>query len=247
MEEISLRSATLFHLGPLTVTNSILATWVGMLVLIGIGFLATRRLQLVPSGIQNATEAVLEALLGLVDQVTQDRRKTETFFPLLATFFLFILVLNWIELVPGFSAIHVHTASGEAHLFRAANTDLNTTLALALISVIAVQIAGIATLGFARHASHYVSFKPSFEGVIGFFVGLLHIIGEVAKVMSFSFRLFGNIFAGVVLLIVIGHLLPYLAPVPFYLLELFVGLIQALVFTMLSLVFLTNATQHAEH
>jgi F-type H+-transporting ATPase subunit a len=245
MHEIQLSAQTLFHLGPIPVTNSILATWLAMLVLIIFGLAATRRAELVPRGLQNVAEAVIEALLGLITTVTQSRKKAERFFPFLATFFLFILTVNWMELLPGFGSL---TYAGQP-LLRSANTDLNTPLALALISVIGTQMAGIATLGFMKHVGHYLTFKPTLEGVIGTFVGLLHIIGEVARILSFSFRLFGNIFAGEVLLIVISFLVPYLVPVPFYLMELFVGLIQALVFTMLTLVFLVVATTdiHAEH
>lgn len=244
MHEISLASEALFNLGPLPVTNSLLATWLGLLVIVGLAVAATRNARLIPHGVQNVVEAGLEALLNLIEQVTQDRRKAEQFLPFLATFFLFILVMNWMELIPGFGSLIL----GQTPLLRSANTDLNTPLALALISVIGTQLAGIATLGFFKHASHYISFKPTLEGAIGFFVGLLHIIGEVARILSFSFRLFGNIFAGEVLLIVIGFLVPYVLPVPFYAMELFVGAIQALVFTMLTLVFLVTATTdtHAE-
>ena len=244
MHEIQLTSQILFHLGPIPVTNSILATWLAMIILLGLGLAATYRRQLIPSGLQNIAEAIVEALLGLMTQVTQSRAKAERFFPFLATFFVFILTLNWTELLPGFGSL---TYAGTP-LLRSANTDLNTPLALALISVLGTQIAGIAALGFWKHAGHYLTFKPTLEGVIGMFVGLLHVIGEVARILSFSFRLFGNIFAGEVLLVVISFLVPYLIPVPFYLMELFVGLIQALVFTMLTLVFLTTATtdSHAE-
>lgn len=238
MHEIQLTAQTLFQLGPIPVTNSLLATWLAMAVLIAIGLGLGRRLHLVPTGFQNAVEAVIEALLNLMTQVTQDRAKAERFFPFLATFFCFILAANWLELLPGFGSL----TYGGVPLLRSANTDLNTPLALALISVIGTQLAGIAAVGFWKHAGHYLTFKPNLEGVIGTFVGLLHIIGEVARVLSFSFRLFGNIFAGEVLLVVISFLVPYLVPVPFYIMELFVGLIQALVFTMLTLVFLTTAT-----
>lgn len=244
MHEIELASQTLFHIGPMPVTNSLLATWLAMAVLVMFGLAATAQRRLVPSGLQNVAEAVLEALLNLMTQVTQSRAKAERFFPFLATFFVFILTVNWMELLPGFGSL----TYGGTPLLRSANTDLNTPLALALISVLGTQLAGVAALGFLKHASHYFTFKPTLEGVIGMFVGLLHLIGEVARILSFSFRLFGNIFAGEVLLVVISFLVPYLIPVPFYLMELFVGLIQALVFTMLTLVFLVTATTdtHAE-
>lgn len=247
MHEIHLASSILFEIAGFPVTNAILTTWIGMLVIVGIALLATRRVQLVPVGVQNVIEGIIEALLGVTEQVFQDRAKAERYFPFLATFFLFILVLNWMELIPTvLGGIEVATDHGSAPLFRSANTDLNTPLALALISVIGTQIAGIATLGIVKHAGHYFTFKPTLEGVIGMFVGLLHIVSEVAKIISFAFRLFGNIFAGEVLLIVITFLIPYIAPVPFYGLELFVGFIQALVFTMLTMVFLATATLETE-
>jgi F-type H+-transporting ATPase subunit a len=244
MEEIHLSSQLLFHLGPIPVTNSILATWFGMAVIIATSALATKQMSLIPSGIQNIAEIIIEALFKLVDQITLDRSKTLQFFPYLATFFLFILVLNWTELIPGFGSILAHTSAGEVPLLRSANTDLNTPLALALISVLGTQILGIQAIGLSKHLHHYFNFKPTFEGVINTFVGLLHILSEVGRIISFTFRLFGNIFAGEVLLIVISYLIPYIMPVPFYAMELFVGLIQALVFTMLTLVFATNATSH---
>ena len=123
-------------------------------------------------------------------------------------------------------------------LFRSTASDINFTLALAIISVVATQLLGIAAIGFAKHAAKYISFK----GPIQFFVGILEIVSEVAKMISFSFRLFGNIFAGEVLLIIIGFLVPYVVPAPFLMLELFVGFIQALVFAMLTLVFISIAT-----
>ncbi|MEK7184134.1 MAG: F0F1 ATP synthase subunit A [Patescibacteria group bacterium] len=241
MEEIHLASQTLFQIGPLPVTNTLLATWIGMGLLFVMA-VSVRNTKLVPTGVQNVFESILEFLLGMIEKVTQDRRRAEQFLPLLATFFLFILVLNWLELIPGFGTIHVHTMTGEAPLLRGGTTDLNTPLALALISVVAAHVFAIAALGLRTHLGHYFAFKPTVAGMIDGFVGLLHLVSEVAKVFSFSFRLFGNIFAGQVLLIVIAFLVPYILPVPFYLLEIFVGFIQALVFTMLSLVFLTIAT-----
>ncbi|MEK7158525.1 MAG: F0F1 ATP synthase subunit A, partial [Patescibacteria group bacterium] len=128
-------------------------------------------------------------------------------------------------------------------LFRSANSDLNTTLALALISVLGTHIFGIITLGFWRHIGKFVNFKLLVKNPIMFAVGILEVFGEVSKIVSFSFRLFGNIFAGEVLLVVMGTLVSFVAPVPFYFLELFVGFIQALVFAILTLVFLTMATE----
>ncbi len=249
MPDIHLASSVLFTIGSLPVTNAILTTWIGMVLIVLLALATTQRVQLVPSGLQNVMEGAIELLLLQIEQVFGSRAKAERFFPFLATFFLFILIMNWMELIPTvLGGIEVQGVAGPAELFRSANSDLNTPLALALISVIGTQIAGISALGFMRHLGHYVSFTPTLEGSIGFFVGLLHILGELSRVISFTFRLFGNIFAGEVLLLVISYLAPYLAPVPFYGLELFVGFIQALVFTLLTLSFLAAATTdaHAE-
>ena len=152
------------------------------------------------------------------------------------------------ELIPGLTSVGWEAVkNGQKEIipfFRSANTDLNTTLALAGISVIATQIFGIAAIGFIKYSKKYINFS-SFSN---FFVGILELVSEIAKIISFAFRLFGNIFAGEVLLVVVTYLIPYIIPIPFYGLEIFVGFIQALVFAMLSLVFMTMATidTHAE-
>lgn len=249
MHEIHLASQVLFEIWGFPISNAIFTTWIGILLISFVAFFATRNVTKVPGGLQNIMESAIEFLLGQMEQVFQDRRKAERFFPFLATFFFFILMMNWMELIPTvLGGIEVQTSAGPAPLFRSANTDLNTPLALALVSVLGTQIAGIMAVGAVKHLSHYVSFSFSLEGIIQFFVGLLHILGEFSRVISFTFRLFGNIFAGEVLLIVISFLAPFVAPVPFYALELFVGFVQALVFTMLTLSFLAAATTdtHAE-
>lgn len=247
MEHISLASQTIFHIGSFPITNSIIATWLAMFVLIIIG-LSLDKIREVPKGLQNIVEFALESLLNLIDSVTQDRAKTKRFFPWIVTFFLFILTANWMELIPGFSAIGLNKITNEENVFipflRSANSDLNTTLGLALISMIMIQIFGIMAIGFVKYLKKFVNFS----GGINFFVGVLESISEFAKIISFSFRLFGNIFAGEVLLVVITFLIPYVVPLPFYALEIFVGFIQALVFAMLTLVFMTSATiLHEEH
>jgi len=250
MEHIQLASQHIFHLGPLSITNSMIAAWLTMTVLIIVGLSLYGKIKMIPGGFQNFIELIVESLLNLVDNVTQDRKKTERFLPWVMTFFLFILASNWMELIPGFSAIGIKSIEEGKEIFtpifRSANTDLNTTLALALVSVTLTQIFGIAAIGFFKYAGKFINFK-SFTG---FFVGILELVSETAKIISFAFRLFGNIFAGEVLLIVITFLIPYVMPIPFYALEIFVGFIQALVFSMLTLVFMTVATidpHEAEH
>lgn len=234
-------------------TNSLLVTWLVMLVLVVVGILAGRNPKRIPRGLQNAFEYVFELLIGLMDTVTLDRKKSERFFPFLATFFLFIFAANFTDVLPGVGTIGLNEVAehgGELTVsfipfFRPPSSDLNFTVALGVVSVMTAQILGIASLGFFKHMGKFFTFK---KGPIYTFVGLLELVSEIAKMVSFSFRLFGNIFAGEVLLTVIAAIVPFVVPLPFYALEVFVALVQALVFTMLSLVFFTMATaSHDEH
>jgi len=249
--EISLAPEAIFHIGSFPVTNTFLMTLVLSLIIIVSSVILQKKLKTIPRGFQNIVEFVLEALLNLVDSVTQDRKQSQKFFPLVATIFIFVILSNWIELVPGLGTIGIHeVVHGKTVLvpfMRSVSADLNFTLALALISFFSIQFFGIAAIGAAKYAGKFfVSplHKPYF---IGTFVGALELIGETAKIISFSFRLFGNIFAGEVLLIVMLNLVPYIVPLPFLFLELFVGFIQALVFAMLTLVFLKMGTIEASH
>jgi len=235
---ISLAAEEIFRLGPLVVTNTMAASLVGSLIIFTLLYAAGRSVRIRPGGrLTQGVEAMSEVILGLIEQVTQNRAKAERFFPLLMTLFAFILVNNWLGLMPGVGSITIQNSHGIVPLFRGATADLNTTIGLAIISVIMTQVYAVRELGLLRHAKKYFSFNP-----ILLFVGLLELVSDVSKLLSFSFRLFGNIFAGEVLLVVIAALAPALAPLPFLMLELFVGLIQALVFTMLTLVFLEIAT-----
>ncbi|TAL20549.1 ATP synthase F0 subunit A [Patescibacteria group bacterium] len=249
---ISLAAEPLFQIGSFPVTNSLLVSWVVVLFMVVIGSRVARSSAAVPGRLQNAVEAMLEAMLNFADNVTGDRRKTLKFFPLVASIFFFVLLANWIGLLPGAGSVGIFEVhEGEKILLpflRAASADLNFTLALALVSVGAAQIYGMRALGTLVYWKKF--FVPPWREPygIGTFVGLLELVSELAKVISFSFRLFGNIFAGEVLLLVMGTLLPYLAPIPFLFMEIFVGLVQAMVFALLTLVFLTIATEsHGSH
>lgn|SRR3989338_7009882 len=245
---ISLAAEKIGYIFGIPVTNSILMTWLTMLVLIIFSILATRKISIVPGFIQSIAEIVLDGLYNLYKSVVGEHH-VKTFFPLLATIFLFIVVANWGGLFPGVGPIGIReTDDTGVHekftpLFRGATADLNTTLALAIVSVLAIQYYGTKTLGI----SYFKKFI-NLSNPIMFGIGLLEIVSEVSRVLSFAFRLFGNIFAGEVLLTVIAFLMPVFAPLPFLGLELFVGFIQALVFSMLTAVFLSMATvAHEEH
>ncbi len=245
--EISLAAETIGHLGPLRVTNALLASWVvtAGLVLFAVAF--RRMLAPVPNRVQGVVEGVVEWLLGLMDGVTGSREKSERFFPFIASLFLFIVAVNWFGLLPGVGSLGVirerHGERVLVPLFRGGNADLNSTLALALIAVVTTHLLGLKRLGAFRHIGKFFNVRSP----IGFFVGLLELVSEFAKILSFSFRLFGNVFAGEVLLVIVAALVPYVAPLPFFGLELFVGFVQALVFATLTLVFLQLATAEEGH
>lgn len=252
-----LAAEPIFQIGSFTVTNSVINAWIAVVFFALVGYLIKRRVQMVPEGIQNVAEAILEFLLGFFDQVTHNRQKSERFLPLVGTLFLFILVSNWMGILPGIGSIgqwQMHHGHVELiPLFRPANADLNMTLAMAITAVVASHVFGIIAIGFFKHAGKFIQLGNVFKSIkkgpmaimtafIEFFVGLLEIISEIAKMVSLSLRLFGNIFAGEVLLTVMAGLIAVLVPTPFMLLEIIVGLIQATVFAMLTLVYLEVAT-----
>jgi len=246
--EISLAAEKIGSILGMPITNSLLMSWMAIILLLILGYLGGRNLQLVPKGIQNFFESIIEYLLSLTDDIIGNKEVSRRYFPLIATFFIFIVTANWMGLIPGVGTIGFHEMHKGKEVFvpllRGGNADLNTTLALAITSVFAVQIFGIGALGVVKYAKKFFNFK----GPIEFFVGILELISEISKMISFSFRLFGNIFAGEVLLTVVAFLVPWIAPLPFFGLELFVGLVQGLVFTMLTLVFIKMAiTDHEGH
>lgn len=238
---ISLSAEPLFSIGSVSITNSLFVAVSVALLLMVLAAAFHRRLRLVPGMLQSVIEVIFEQLLSLMESVLGSRSKAEKYLPLVATIFIFILVSNWLGLLPGVGSIGLSGPAGFVPLLRPPGADLNFTLAIAVVAVLAVNLLAIIAIGARAHVSKFLNFKSP----IDFFVGLLELISEFAKMVSFSFRLYGNIFAGEVLLVIVGFLVPYLAPLPFLFLEIFVGFIQAFVFAMLTLVFVAVAT--AEH
>jgi F-type H+-transporting ATPase subunit a len=236
---ISLAPEIVFYLGSFPVTNSLLASLiVSVLMMVSAVFFSVV-IRKIPSRAQNALELIVTWMGDLA--VSVGGAEAKRFLPLVVTLFLYILFSNWIGLVPGFGSIGINKIEHGEKVFvpilRGATADLNTTLALALISVGAIQFYGI-----SRNKLVYFKRFFNFDSPIYFFTGILELISEFAKIISFSFRLFGNVFAGEVLLAVISSLVPVVASLPFFGLEIFVGLIQALVFAMLTLVFIQMGT-----
>jgi len=298
---IAIAAETLFSVGPVDVTNTMITSWIVVAVMVLVVMLATRRWELVPRGAQNVIEAVVEAFFNLVINVAGEKNGRR-FFPVVATIFFFVLASNWLSLLPIFNTIGfvMEDAGGVAFVplsgpgglsadsideddadheeqyakakdegkivgellpfLRGPNTDLNTTLALAIVSAIAVETWGITSLGIMSYGSKFfrpgaffrgiVRFNPAmvFQGIIDGFVGFLEFISECVRLLSFTARLFGNMFAGEVVILMFTFMTPLLITTfIFYPLELFVGVIQAFIFAMLTLVFGVMAVAHGEH
>ncbi|MBI2405134.1 F0F1 ATP synthase subunit A [Candidatus Gottesmanbacteria bacterium] len=238
MPHISLAAEKIGILFGFPISNSLLTTWLVMGILALFSLLATRNLSLVPSPIQSVAELVVGGLYSFFSGVA-GKSHIRLFFPLIASLFLFIIIANWFGLLPGVGTVGFFRHEEFVPILRGATADLNTTLALAVTAVVAIQYFGFKTVG-----SHYTMRFVNLKNPISFFLGILEIISEVSKIVSFAFRLFGNIFAGEVLLTVIAFLVPFIVPLPFLMLEIFVGFIQALVFSMLTAVFLNVAVSH---
>jgi F-type H+-transporting ATPase subunit a len=270
-----------YKLGPIYITNTLIAAWLSIIVLAGFFYLATRKMKLVPRGLQNFAETIIEILLNFVEGVT-GRENGRRFFPVVATIFLYVLMNAWMGLLPIFNVIgraHIGTSdtlffgqySGsiiDVALFRPANTDINVPLTLALVSFFSVEYWGITAMGFRHYMAKFFRFgqllkglgelvkgrvksaaSGLFYGLIDAFVGGLELLSEFVRIISFTFRLLGNMTAGEVLLLIIAFLIPWLLAVPFYGLETLLGFIQALIFAGLTLVFahLAVTPHESEH
>jgi F-type H+-transporting ATPase subunit a len=244
-------SETIGHIGSFEIRNSLIMSWLTVLFFVFIAWkLKKTKYSLVPGKFQNFIELVVESIFNFFESVVQNTKQTKIFFGLCATILLYVAFSNWFGLLPGVGSIGFYEQH-EGHtilvpLFRSAYSDVNMTMAIAIISVFMSQVIGIGQLGTFHYLGKF--FVNPLKDPIGSFVGLLELVSEFAKIISFTFRLYGNVFAGEVLLAVIGFLLPFIAPLPFYGLELFVGLVQGLVFCLLTLVFLKMAaTPHGDH
>lgn len=254
---------TIFHIGGFSVTNTIINSWIAVVFFVVIAVLLNRKQTRVPKGLRNIAEGLVEFMLAEIQKVTGDAKRSRKFLPIVGTIFLFVLFSNWVGLLPGVGSIGVwETHEGVKELiplFRSAASDLNLTLAIAVFAVLASHVIGLTSVGFSNHVSKFFNFRGIWQSVrkgpvaivvavIEFGVGLIEVVSELAKVVSLSLRLFGNVFAGEVLMTVMLGLFAYFLPIPFIFLEILVGVIQATVFSMLTLAYLTVATTaHDSH
>ncbi len=246
----------LFHIFGFTVTNTLFASWVSIIVVVAICFFATRKINIVPKRLQMMVESIIGYLLGFCQDIAGEENGRK-FFPIIATIFLFVIMNALLSLIPGYGTITYTNAEGEVmHLQRGAITDINFPLAIALISIIFVELWGIKTVGPIRYFGKFLNgkrfvaahkkiftgrfkegFAGLFYGIIDIFIGMIEALSDVMRGLSFTFCLFGNMTGGEILLLVIVFLAPYLLAIPFYGLELLVGYIQAIIFAGLTLVF----------
>jgi F-type H+-transporting ATPase subunit a len=293
---VSLAGEALFSNGPQWFTNSTFTTILVDIFLLVVAFLATRSMKVVPDGLQNIMEFAIEGLMGLSESVAG--KDAKRYFPWVATIFLFVIISNWTDVLPGVGSIGFYHPSEGAHveqpaeeapqggeehssyldgqlamaggdlilveaqpapaaseegehkfvpLIRPPSADLNMTFALAITTIVLVQIFGVKALG-GKYFKKF--FNANGKGVmkgISAFVGLLELISEFSRIIAFGFRLFGNVFAGEIVLATMAFLITFLLPVPFFALEIFVGFVQALVFMMLALIFFSLSTVGHDH
>lgn len=227
----------LFSIAGFPVTNTVVATIVTDIVIIALVLIVCRSVALKPGSLQNAVEAIVDYFRKTTEEIVGER--ASFIYPWVLSFFLFILVSNLLAQFPGFESIRFQTLTSEQHhgvpFLRAATSDLNFTLALAVVSVVATHYFSIKYTGIKAYLARFITFKMF---PILLFVGILEFVNEITKFISFSFRLFGNIFAGEKVIATMYDLFPFALPLPFIILEIMVALIQAIVFAMLTMVFM---------
>ncbi len=221
----------------LPINNTLLTSWAVMAILIAIAFFVGRSIKLVPGKVQIIFESMISFVYEYMTETLEDRKLARVFLPLILTLFLFIVTANALEFTPGIGSIGIWHDETLVPLFRSMNTDLNVTLALALIAFLTIEITGMKVLGFFTYMSKFISFKSP----LAFIVGLIELGSELVRIVAFSFRLFGNILAGEVLIAVVSYFVPYVLPSALMSFELFIGFVQAGIFSLLTLLFIKLA------
>lgn len=237
---VSLSPYVLGYFGGVPVTSTLVTAWFSIALLLFGAWLLRSRLRTVPGHAQSTVEVLVGGVYDYVADVLGGKKYADRYFPIIFSIFLFILTFNWIGLLPGVGAFGTYDETGYLipWLYPSA-TDLNMTIGLAIVSFVTIQVAGVIGIGLWKYVGKFINFSSP----LAFLIGLIELISEMARLISFSFRLFGNIFAGKVLILVVFFFAPYLAPIPVYGYEVFVGLIQAVVFAILTLFFIKVALE----
>ncbi|MFH1368900.1 MAG: F0F1 ATP synthase subunit A [Elusimicrobiota bacterium] len=241
---ISLNPELVFSLKNFHVTNTMTATLLTDAVVLFFVFYLYKKISVRPGKLQNVVEIIFDYFYTITKDVTKDvaGNRGLNIFTWFMSFFIFILISNFLGLLPGYSTFGMFEHGKLAPFLRAPTSDLNMTLGLAIVSLIATHALSIKYIGIKEYLKRFFSFSP-----LLLFVGLLELVSEFTKLISFSFRLFGNIFAGEIVLSKVSSFLPFVAPLPFLMLEMIVAVVQALVFAMLTMVFMSIlSTPHSE-
>ena len=243
--DISLAPHIVGTLWGIPITSTLLTSWLVVAILLVSAYFIGRSLKLVPGKGQTAVEELVSLVFNYMEEALESKALARRYFPLIMTIFLFVAAANFLGLFPIMESIGIKTAEGLSPLFYPVNADLNITLALAIISFLTIEISGITYLGVLKYGGKFVNLKSP----VGFAVGVLEIIGNLARLVSLSFRLFGNILAGHLLIIVIMFFVPLFLPLPFMFFEVFIGVMQAAIFALLTLFFIKLAIEepHAAH
>ncbi|MEN9920379.1 MAG: hypothetical protein RL538_272 [Candidatus Parcubacteria bacterium] len=227
------------HIGDMPITATLITVWLVMLLLVTFAFTVRKKLSLVPGKLQTVAELLVGGVYDYVSDVLGEKKYADKYFPVIMTIFVFILGINWVGLIPGVGAFGtIHDGHITPWLYPGA-TDLNITIGITLVAFFTIEIAGILGIGVWKYAGKFINFHSP----LAFAIGLIELISELARLISFSFRLFGNIFAGKTLLLVTMFFVPYILPMPIYAYEMFVGIIQATVFAILTLFFIKLALE----
>lgn len=256
---VALPSEPVLHVGHFSITNTLIASWLTILVLVGFSIFLTRKMKLIPGRRQGLVEVVVEGLLNFVEGIA-GKKHARMLFPGVATIFIYVIFNAYLALLPIFGTIGIHHEHEFVAIFRAANTDVNVPLSIALMSFFFVESWGMRAIGVSHYLGEFINVRQFLQGlkelftgkiktgpmniVFGFislFVGILEIFSHFTRMLSFTFRLFGNMTAGEILILVSCFLIPLVFTIPFYGLELLIGMIQALIFSGLTLVFGTIA------
>ena len=238
---VPLSADTLWSIHGFPITNTLLMSWVVMVILITTAFFVGRSIKMVPGKVQLIFESMIAFVYDYMTDTLENRKFARLFLPLILTLFLFIFTANALEFTPGIGSVGLWRVEGGektlVHLLRSMNTDLNVTLALALIAFITIEVTGVKVLGFFTYIGKFINFKSP----LAFIVGLIELGSELVRIVSFSFRLFGNILAGEVLIAVVSYFVPYVLPSALMSFELFIGFVQAGIFALLTLLFIKLA------
>lgn len=263
--ENTLFAEPVYHIGSLPLTNSMINSWIVVLFLVAVSFVVRKRMKFIPRGFQNFIEIVVEYIYGIIYSVTNDKKVSYKYLPLIFCLFVFIISNNWLGLLPGVGSIGQIADMHGKHVFipylRGGTADINATLGLAMFGVLATHVFGVISLGAWSYLNKFIKIKTVMdipaklkhgamtliESPIDIFIGLVELLGEITKMASLSLRLFGNIYAGEVLLASIAGMVALFAPIPFMFLELFVGYVQALVFSSLIMSYLAVAVESHDH